>query len=139
LLEALDKEGMGYIAGISLKKWKAAGRGLRRVGRYHEVAENLRVKEAWDNGQRHVVCHNRERESEDTRRRAEIVAALEEMLAQVGIVGLARRNGYRRYLKVCDGGQAEVDWRRVKRDERHDDRSPKSQTEKRGCCPQKSQ
>jgi transposase len=120
LLEALDKEGMGYIAGIPLKKWKAADRVLRRAGRYHKVAENLRVKEVWDNGQRYVVCHNRERESEDARRRTEIVAALEGMLAQVGLVGLARQNGYRRYLKVRDGGQAEVDWRRVKRDERYD-------------------
>jgi hypothetical protein len=60
--------------------------------------------------------------SKSGQRRTEIVAALEGMLAQVGLVGLvglARQNGYRRYLKVRDGGQAEVDWRRVKRDERY--------------------
>jgi hypothetical protein len=110
LLEALDKEGMSYIAGIPLKKWKAADRVPRRDGRYYEVAENLRVKEVWDSGQRYVVCHNRERESEDAQRRAEIVAALDGILTQVGLVGLARQNGYRRYLKVRNGGQAEVDW-----------------------------
>jgi transposase len=120
LLEALDKEGMGYITGIPLKKWKAVERLLRRASCYHEVAENLRVNEVWDNGRRYVVCHNRERKSEDARRRTEIVAALEGMLAQVGLVGLARQNGYRRYLKMRDDGQAEVDWRRVKRDERYD-------------------
>lgn len=76
LLEALDKEGIGYIVGIPLKKWKAADRVLRRAGRYHEAAENLGVTEVWHNGQRYVVCHNQERELDDARRRMEIVAAL---------------------------------------------------------------
>jgi hypothetical protein len=120
LLEALDREGIGYIVGIPLKKWKAADRVLRRAGRYHKVADNLEVKELRDNGERYIVCYNRERESDDARRRMEIVAALEAMLAQVGLAGLAKQKGYRRYLKVRDGGQAEVDWRRVKRDGRYD-------------------
>jgi transposase len=120
LLEALDGEGMGYIIGIPLKKWKAADRVLKRAGRYHKVAENLEVKEVEDNGQRYVVCYNRERESEDARRRVEIVAALEARLAQSGLAGLAKQKGYRRYLKVQNGGQAEVDWRKVKYDGRYD-------------------
>jgi hypothetical protein len=77
LLEALDKEEVGYIVGIPLRKWRAADRVLRRAGRYHVVGENLWLKEVWDNGQRYVICHNQERESEDARRRMEVVAALE--------------------------------------------------------------
>ena len=120
LLEALHKEEVGYIVGIPLKKWRAADRVLRRAGRYHEVAENLRVKEVWENGQRYVVCHNREREPEDARRRMEIVAALEGELTRSVLAGLAKQKGYRRYIKVRDGGHAEVNWGRVKRDERYD-------------------
>jgi transposase len=37
LLEAPDKEGMGYITGIPLKKWQATDWVLRRASRYHEV------------------------------------------------------------------------------------------------------
>lgn len=120
LLEALDKEGMGYIVGIPLRKWKAADKVLKRAGRYHQVADNLRVKEVWEDGQRYVVCHNPEREGEDSRKRIEIVAALEGQLAQSGLAGLAKQKGYRRYIKVRDGGEAGVDWEKVKRDERYD-------------------
>lgn len=120
LLEALDKEEVGYIVGIPLRKWRAADRVLRRAGRYHVVAENLRVKEVWDNGQRYVICHNQEREPEDARRRMEVVAALEAELTRSGLAGLAKQKGYRRYIKVQDGGQAEVNWKMVKRDERYD-------------------
>ena len=120
LLDALDKEGIGYIVGIPLRKWKAGDQLLRRAGRYHEVADNLRVKEVWLDGKRYIVCHNPERESEDERRRVEIVAALEAELARSGLAGLAKQKGYRRYIKVCDGGKAEVNWEKVKRDARYD-------------------
>ena len=120
LLEALDQEGIGYIIGIPLRRWKAAGKALKRAGRYHEVADNLRVKEVWEEGQRYVVCHNPEREVEDSRRRAEIVAMLEEKLKRGGLVGLAKRKGQGRYLEVRDGGEAGIDWKKVKEDERYD-------------------
>ena len=77
LLDALDKEGIGYIVGIPLRKWKVADKVLRRTGRYHKVAENLRVKEIWEDDKRYVVCHNPEREAEDAQRRMEMVTALE--------------------------------------------------------------
>lgn len=122
LLEALDKEGIGYIVGIPLRKWRAVDRVLRCAGRYQLVAENLRVKEVWEDGQRYVICHNPEREPEDARRRMEIVALLEAELARSGLAGLAKQKGYRRYIKVQDGGKAEVNWKQVKREERYDGR-----------------
>lgn len=120
LLKALDEEAMGYIVGIPLRKWKAARKVLRRAGRYHEVAENLRVKEVWEDDERYVVCHNPEREGEDRRKRIEIVASLEAELVRSGLAGLAKQKGGRRYIKVRDRGEAEVDWEKVKRDERYD-------------------
>ncbi len=120
LLKALDREDIGYIVGIPLRKWKVADQVLRRPGRYHEVAENLRVKEVWEDEERYVVCHNPEREQEDAQRRMEIVAGLEAELARSGLAGLAKQKGYRRYIKVHDEGKAEVNWEKVKRDSRYD-------------------
>lgn len=120
LLAALDKEGISYIVGIPLRKWKVADKVLRRTGRYHEVAGNLRVKEVWEDDKRYVVCHNPEREAEDARQRMEIVAVLEAELVRSGLAGLAKQKGYRRYIKVYDGGKAEVNWQKVKRDARYD-------------------
>jgi calcineurin-like phosphoesterase family protein len=58
---------------------------LARLGRYQEVADNLRVKEIWLDGRRYVVCHNPQREPEDARRRAEIVTGLQKELAHGGL------------------------------------------------------
>jgi len=120
LLEALEAEGQGYILGIPLHKWKAAGKVLARPGRYHEVAGNLRVKEVELDGKRYILCHNPERELEDARRRAEIVAELEKELVHGGLPKLAKKKGYGRYLKIEERGKASINWKRVKQDARCD-------------------
>jgi hypothetical protein len=116
LLQALEVEKQEYIVGIPLHKWKAAGKVLGWPGRYHEVAENLRVKEVQLDGKRYILCHNPEREPEDARRRAEIVAALEKQLAQGDLAKLAKKKGYGRYLRIEEKGKAGINWRRVQRD-----------------------
>lgn len=120
LLRALETEGQGYIVGIPLHKWRAAGKVLAWPGRYHQVAEDLRVKEVWLDGKRYILCHNPEREPEDARRRAEIVAELEKELAQGGLPKLAKRKGYGRYLKIEERGKVSINWQRVERDARCD-------------------
>jgi hypothetical protein len=120
LLQALEGEGREYIVGIPLHKWKAAGKVLGRPGRYHVVAENLRVKEVELEGKRYIVCHNPEREPEDARRRAEVVAALEKELASGDLAKLAKKKGYGRYVKIEEKGKAGINWRRVERDARYD-------------------
>jgi len=120
LLQALEGEEQEYIVGIPLHKWKAAGKVLRRPGRFHVVAENLRVKEVQLDGKRYIVCHNPEREPEDARRRAEIVAALEKELAGGDLAKLAKKKGYGRYVKIEEKGKAGINWRRVERDARCD-------------------
>jgi len=120
LLRALEGEEQEYIVGIPLHKWKAAGKVLGWPGRYHEVVENLRVKEVQLDGRRYIVCHNPEREPEDARRRVEIVAALEKELAGGDLAKLAKKKGYGRYIKVEEKGRAGIDWRRLQRDARCD-------------------
>jgi hypothetical protein len=93
---------------------------LASPGRYHEVLDNLRVKEVWLDGKRYVLCHNPEREGEDARRRVEIVAVLEKELAHGGLPRLAKKKGYGRYLKIQEKGKASINWRRVEEDARYD-------------------
>jgi len=120
LLEALEAEEQSYIVGIPLRRWKKAGKVLAWPGRYHEVAENLRVKEVFLDGQRYVLCHNPQREAEDARRRSEIVAELENEVVHGGLSKLARKKGYGRYLKIEEKGKATINWRRVSQDARCD-------------------
>lgn len=51
-----------------------------------------------------------------------MVVALEAELARSGLAGLAKQKGYRRYIKVYDEGKAEVNWEKVKRDSRYDEK-----------------
>jgi hypothetical protein len=120
LLQALEGEEQEYIVGIPLHKWKAAGKVLGWPGRYHVVAENLRVKEVCLDGKRYILCHNPEREPEDARRRVEIVAALEKELSSGDLAKLAKKKGYGRYIKIEEKGKAGINWRRVERDARCD-------------------
>jgi hypothetical protein len=106
--------------GIPLYKWRAAGKVLTQPDRYQKVADNLRVKEIWLDGRHYVICHNPQREPEDARRRAEIVAGLEKELVHGGLPKLAKRKGYGRYLKIEEKGKASINWRRVEQDARYD-------------------
>jgi len=78
------------------------------------------VKEVQLDGKRYIVCYNPEREPEDARRRAEIVAALEKELAGGDLAKLAKKKGYGRYVKIQEKGKAGINWRRVERDARYD-------------------
>ena len=74
------------------------------------------MKEVRLEGRRYIVCHNPEREPEDSRRRVEIVASLEQELTGGGLAKLARKKGYGRYIKIEEKGRSGIDWRRVERD-----------------------
>ena len=63
---------------------------LARAGRYHEVAENLRVKEVWAEGERCILCHNPQAAERDRIRREEIVARLQEQLSLGGVAPCLR-------------------------------------------------
>ena len=85
----LSRGGGHYIHAEKLRGTNTeAAAALARQGRYHEVAGNLRVKEAWvparDAGQRaerFAVCHNPEQADRDRAVRERLIAHLEDLIA----------------------------------------------------------
>ncbi len=95
---------MDYILGMRLRKSKEVSEDvLRRAGRYHEVAENLRVKEVWVNGHRYVVCYNPEEEERDRKRREEIIERTREDLNKKGAKAFVMPRGLRRFVGLVGG------------------------------------
>ena len=77
----LQRGGSSYILGEKLRGGSAeATAALKRAGRYHTVAGNLRVKEVRLDGVAHdrfIICHNPQRARRDAVIREQIVARLE--------------------------------------------------------------
>ena len=91
---------------------------LARAGRYHEVADSLRVKEVWVNGHRYIVCLNPDEAAKDAAEREAIVKALEDELKQ-GPRQLVGNRGYRRFLRV-DKEAVSIDTKKVAAEARYD-------------------
>jgi transposase len=102
------------------------------TGRYGKVTETLGVKETriMDGGRtvRYLLCRDTERVAEDQAVRQEIVARLQDELegsrtaeahTRKACTLLAHR-GYARYLRETEKGGLEIDWGRVRDDERFD-------------------
>lgn len=104
---------------------------LARAGRYHEVAENLRVKEVLvgdgEARRRYVLCHNPLEAERQQLQRARVVAELEaELEAMKGRSDRTQRarqlmtaKPYRRWLRR-NGDQLTIDRKAVQRDARFD-------------------
>ena len=70
-----------YIIGEKLRgDSKEARLALSRPGRYHQVAENLQVKEVAIAGDRFVICHNPEEETRDNAVRERLLQQLDEAI-----------------------------------------------------------
>jgi len=83
------------------------------------VADNLRVKEVWVEGERFILCHNPQAAERDSIRREEIVARLQEQLSQGGLSSMLKSPVYRRFLQV-EGSDAHIDRSRVDADAKLD-------------------
>ena len=118
-LERLDLERMDYILGMPLRRFKVSQEVLSRAGRYHQVADNLRVKEVWVEGERFILCHNPQAAERDRIRREEIVARLQEQLSQGGLSSILKRPVYGRFLQV-ETSEARIDRSRVEADAKLD-------------------
>jgi hypothetical protein len=74
---------------------------LSRAGRYHEVKENLRVKEVivgdGERRQRYVVCHNPDEQERQRKHRQKLMAELETELAS-----LQQRKGKGHSKRACE-------------------------------------
>ncbi len=131
----LQRAGGHYILGEKLRSGsKEARAALARQGRYHEVADNLRVKEVViDEGtmrDRFVVCHNPLEAERDKLVREQILAQLEEQIAGSDSLPaqtrhelacrLEARPGYRRFLRQTRSGLLRIDRAAVHAEQRLD-------------------
>ena len=131
----LQRGGGSYIMGEKLRgSSHEAAAALARQGRYHPVADNLRVKQVRiDDGvarDRFVICHNPDEAHRDAEVRARIVARLEaEIAGSDTLAGRARaelagrlkaKRGFNRFLRSTRTGKLRIDRAAVRRDAHYD-------------------
>ncbi|MDQ6805370.1 MAG: IS1634 family transposase [Actinomycetota bacterium] len=120
----LQRAGGHYIFGEKLRgNDKEANTALSRQGRYHEIAENLRVKEVViDDGtmrDRFVICHNPEEARHDEAVREQLLAQLEQAIAGSDTLTaeerqklhgrLSTKRGLKRLLRTTKTGLLRID------------------------------
>jgi transposase len=131
----LQRGGGHYIMGEKLRgESKEAAAALSRQGRYHTVAQNLRVKEVRvDDGasrDRFVVCHNPDAATRDAAVRDQIVARLEHHIAGSDALSATKRAelagrlkakpAFNRFLRTTPTGLLRTDQTAVRRDAHFD-------------------
>lgn len=127
IMDELEQESEGepkpkidYILGMRLRKNKEVRQEvLSRAGRYHEVADNLKVKEIWVGGRRYIVCYNGEEEERDRKRREEIVEHTREDLKKKGPKAFVMPRGLRRFVELS-GGKLTLKEEAVREEARYD-------------------
>ena len=107
-LEEIDKQGLEYIVGVRMRKIRSMDDVLSRRGRYHEVRQNLKVKEVKHENDRYIVCFNPEEAVYDRQSREQMIKKLDEKLKAGGIKSLVGNSGYRRFLNVS-GSEIAID------------------------------
>jgi transposase len=131
----MQRAGGHYIFGEKLRgNDKEANAALARQGRYHEIAENLRVKEVIiDDGtmrDRFVICHNPDEARRDQAVREQLLAQLEQALdgsdkltieERQKLHGrLSAKRGLKRFIRTTKGGLLRIDRAAVKTEEHLD-------------------
>src|SRR5450755_2286801 len=120
----LQRAGGHYILGEKLRgNDKEANAALSRQGRYDPVARNLRVKEVIiDDGtmrDRFVICHNPEEAKRDQQVREQLLAQIQDAIADTNSLPAAERHqlygqlgakrGYKRLLRQTKTGKLRID------------------------------
>jgi hypothetical protein len=101
IIQELEKEGMEYIFGVRMRKDKEIAREvLSHPSPYHEVEENLWVKEIWVGEHHFIACRNPEEEERDRKSREEIVARVWEEISKKGAQAFVVPRGLRRFVKL---------------------------------------
>ena len=118
-VQELEQRQLQYILGARLRRQREVQREvLGRAGRYHAVAENLRVKEVRVEGRRYIVCHNPEEAAKDAADREAILRALADQL-QHGATRLVGNRGFRRFLRIAKEAMT-IDQAKVQAEARYD-------------------
>ena len=82
ILREMESLGLEYICGVRMRRIKALREVLGRPGRYHQVGEDLRVKEVVHQGVRYIVCFNPEEAERERFQREQMVEKLRQKLSQ---------------------------------------------------------
>ena len=124
-----------YILGAKMRAGDEVTKEvLARQGRYHEVRDNLRVKEVivgdGERRRRYVVCHNPDEAARQQAHRSKLVAQLEAEIATMKtdsdrghskhMCALLTSSRYGRYLRETSGGKLRIDRAAVAEAERYD-------------------
>ena len=123
-----------YILGAKMRAGdEVTTEVLARQGRYHEVRDNLRVKEVivgdGERRRRYVVCHNPDEAARQQAHRDKLVAQLEAEIATMKtdsrghskrICALLTSSRYGRYLRETSGGKLRIDRTAVAEAARYD-------------------
>lgn len=120
-----------YIFGCRMRRQKEIRHDVlgRRGGKYKEVSVkrkgssaplSIKVKEVKLNNDRYIICYNPEQARKDANDREAIVASLEKKLKQQGEKSLVGNKGYRKYLKSNKEDVFEIDYKKMKEEERFD-------------------
>jgi len=131
----MQRAGGHYIFGEKLRgNDKEANAALQRQGRYHLVAENLRVKEVViDDGtmrDRFVICHNPDEARRDQAVREQLLAQLSDAIDGSDALSaeerqklhgrLSTKRGYKRFIRTTKTGRLRIDRAAVKTEEHLD-------------------
>ena len=127
----LSQDDENYIIGEKLRGGsKEPALALSWPGRYHQVAENLQVKEVVLEHDRFVICYNPEQAVRDRAVRERLRQRLEEEIASSDQLSLEERAelfgklktkpGLRRLLRMTKGGLLRLDQAALKREEHLD-------------------
>lgn len=118
-IQGLEARKLEYILGTRIRRQREVQlEVLGRAGRYHEVADNLQVKEVRVDGRRYIVCHNPQEAVKDAADRQAIVQALEDRLRE-GARELVGNRGYRRFLSI-EKGSFSIDRKKIDAEARYD-------------------
>ncbi len=121
-IELLEKHAdapFDYILGCKMRVQKEVNEEvLGRAGRYHEVADNLDVKQVVVDGRRYVVCRNPVEAKKDAVAREAILEKLESALKS-GPKAIVANAGFKRFVRV-ERGAVSIDREAVARDARLD-------------------
>jgi hypothetical protein len=129
---ALMRGGGGYIIGEKLRSGSTEVKtALARPGRYATVRDNMQVKEVnIGSDDRFVICFNPEQAKRDAAIRAQMVAQLEQAIADTDKLKAAERAhlagqlstkpGLKRFLRTTPGGLLRVDKKKIAAEEKLD-------------------
>jgi transposase len=128
IMKELEEREIPYILGARMRKIKEIkAEVLSRPGRYREVCPKaksskdpspLKVKEAWVDAHRYIVCLNSRQAHKDAADREAIVDSLKEQIKK-DPKALVGNKGYRKYLRL-DRDHITIDQDKIDADQRFD-------------------